>query len=148
MPTNYLLLRFADDGDGTGKLSARAEASGFSGQSGAYFGIEKLEAFARSIAEYPLTVKCEIRGGFGKLQSNELDQEHLGISVYPTDSRGHIGVQVRMATEVWPDTRPDSQMTAKVEIITSYEPLKRFSSDLVSLVRGTIHEAVLEGDLS
>jgi hypothetical protein len=33
--SNYLRIRFLDDKDGTGKLLARAEADGFSGESGA-----------------------------------------------------------------------------------------------------------------
>jgi len=145
MPTSYLSLRFYDDGDGTGKLCARAESGGFAGQGGAYFDIESIEEFARSIIEYPLVRNYEISGGFGA-RAGELAQEHLGISVYPIDGRGHIGVQVRMATEVWPDTRPHSEMTVKVEIVTSHEPLRKLSADLLSLVRGNVREITLNGD--
>ncbi len=148
MSPNYLSLRFANDGDGTGQLSARAEASGFGGQSAAYFNIEDLEKFARSIATYPPEGTFEVSSGFGKTGSNELDQEHLAIRVYPLDGRGHIGVQVRMATPIWPDIRPQSQMTAKLEILTSYEPLRKFSADLMSLLHGVTTEALLEGDSS
>jgi hypothetical protein len=145
MPTNYLSLRFADDDDGTGELQARAQASSFGGEGAAYFNVDEIETFAKSLAEYPLTAKCEIRSGFGR-SYGQLDQEHLGISIYPIDGRGHIGVQIRMQTKAWPDTRLQSQMAVKLEIVTTYEPLRRFSADLISLVRGAMREATIEGE--
>jgi len=147
MPRTYLLLRFADDGDGTGKLFARAEANGFAGEGEAYFGTEELEKFSIAIGRFPLPnhEDCSISGGFGKLGTSEV-QEHLGIRVYAIDARGHIGLQIRMATEVWPQTRPESQKMAKIEILTSYEPLRRFSEDLAALVHEKTKEALIEGD--
>lgn len=76
-----------------------------------------------------------------------LEQEHLTLKVYPIDCTGHLGVQVRIATELWNDTRSESQHKVELEIMTSYEPLAKFSRDLKSLVEGRIKEAVLEGDL-
>lgn len=149
MPNGYLKLTFRDDGDGTGKLVAEATARGYSGTSGAYFGIGHLQEFARSIAEFPLPDigRCCLASGFGSRQNpGELEQEHLGIDVYPVDHRGHIGIQVRMATEMWSDTRPRSQKAAKVEIITTYEPIARFSKDLLAMLEGTISEAFLVGE--
>jgi len=143
--TNYLSLQFANDGDGTGKLSARAEAPGFAGVGEAYFNTENIESFARSIAQYPLEGTFEISGGLGERGSGEF-QEHLAVRVYAIDRRGHVAVQVRMATSMWSDVKPPLQMTAKVEVLTSHEPLRKFSADLISLLRGTRTEAVLEGD--
>jgi hypothetical protein len=144
---NYLRLRFFDDGDGTGKLVARAEADSFSGESGAYFNVEALEEFAKALQIFPLPPedhRRSISGGFG----NDLDaQEHLGISVYLVNpQRGHVGIQVRMATEVWPDTRPKSKKQAVVEVLTTYEPLAKFSKDLLSVLGGSLKEAVIEGE--
>jgi hypothetical protein len=86
---NYLRVRFLNDGDGTGKLLARAEADGFSGESGAYFGVEELESFAKALQEFPLPAhdrRRSIASGFGSKQTpNELEQEHLGIFVYPVE---------------------------------------------------------------
>jgi hypothetical protein len=147
MAAHYLSLRFHDDGDGTGNLQARAQSRGFAGQGGAYFGVRQIEGFAGSIARYPLASRCEIRGGFWKKdRSHELKQEHLAVSVYPVGSRGYIGVQVRIATEVSPSTRPESQSVVKLEFITSYERLRKFSKDLISLVHGTAHEATIESE--
>lgn len=150
MRNGYLKLTFKDDGDGTGKLVAEATAGGFSGVSGAYFDIGHLQQFARSIAEFPLPdiSRCSLASGFGSKQNpGELEQEHLGIDVYPVDHRGHIGIQVRMATEMWSDTRPRSQKTARVEIITTYEPIAKFSKDLPAMLGGTISEVLLVGEM-
>lgn len=146
MPRSYLQLRFANDGDGTGELFARAEAGGFAGESSAYFDIDGIEKFASGILAFPPSElkRQEIASGFGS--RDNLKQEHLAIAVYPIDvRRGYIGVQVRLASKAWPDTRPDSQGITRLEIVTTYEPLSRFSRDLVAVVKGNLREALLEG---
>jgi hypothetical protein len=148
---NYLRLRFGNDGDGTGRLVARAEADGFSGESGAYFNVDKLEKFAESLQVFPLPPednRRSIAGGFGVNEDHTKPaQEHLGISVYLANAqRGYVGIQVRMATEVWPDRRPESKKQAVVEILATYEPLSKFSRDLLSVLRGSLKEAVIEGE--
>jgi hypothetical protein len=149
MRHGFLTLTFRDDGDGTGKLSAQAEAQGYSGMSGAYFDIGRIREFAQAISEFPLpdVSRCSLASGFwSEKTSGALEQEHLGIDVYPVDHRGHIGVQVRMATEMWKDTRPRSQKTATLEIITTYEPLARFSKNILSIISGSASEATLAAD--
>jgi hypothetical protein len=148
---NYLRLRFLDDGDGTGKLMARAEADGFSGESGAYFNVEKLKEFAEALNVFPLPPedhRRSIASGFGSKEDHtKLAQEHLGISVYLVSAhRGYVGIQVRMATEVRPGTRQESTKQAVVEILTTYEPLSTFSRDLLSVLHGSLNEAVVEGE--
>jgi hypothetical protein len=149
MAPSHLKLTFYDDNDGTGELTAEACADGYTGTGSAYFGIDELKHFAKAIAEFPLPerTRCQIAGGFySKEVRGKLEHEHLGIDVYPVDHRGHIGIQVRAATQLWQDMRPDSQKTAKVEIITSYEPLAKFSRQLLALIAGKIREATLEGE--
>jgi len=148
---NYLRLRFRDDGDGTGKLMARAEADGFSGEGGAYFNVEELEEFAGALRVFPFPQedhRRSIASGFSsKEDPGKLGQEHLGISVYLANAqRGYVGIQVRMATEVWPDTRPESKKQAVVEILATYEPLSKFSRDFLLVLRGSLKEAVIEGE--
>ena len=147
MPRSYLRLRFANDLDGTGELFARAQAEGFAGESSAYFGVKELENFASELRVYPPAVltRREISSGFGA--KDGISQEHLGIAVYPVDpKRGYIAVQVRMAAKDWVGARSESQSSARIEIITTYEPLCQFSHALVALVRGNAAEALLEGD--
>jgi len=146
MRHGFLKLEFANHGCGMGELFAQAEAGGFAGKSAAYFDIAAIERFATAISEYPLPERsrCSLASGFGLRAPEPLEQEHLGIEVYPIDLRGHIGVQVRMATPLWNETRPDSQQTAKLELLTTYEPVAKFSRDLLALISGTAEEAVLE----
>jgi len=59
----------------------------------------------------------------------------------------HVGVQVRMATELWNETRSESQKAAKLEIITTYEPLAKFSKELLAVINRAVPEATLEGEL-
>jgi hypothetical protein len=148
MRHGVLKLRFDNDGDGTGKLSVEADADGYSGKASAYFDISEIEKFGASASRFPLSDSdCfSISGGFGATR-DKLEQEHIGIDIYPIDRRGHIGVQVRMATPTWQDTRPKSQSAVRLEIITTYEPLARFSKDLLALVAGTVSLATLEGEM-
>jgi hypothetical protein len=146
MPRSYLQLRFANDGDATGELFARAEAGGFAGESSAYFNTDRIEKFASDILAFPPSElkRQEIASGFG--DEDTLEREHLAIAVYPIDvRRGYVGVRVRLASKAWRDARPDSQGITRLEIVTTYEPLSRFSRDLVALVKGNIREALLEG---
>ncbi len=142
----YLRLRFQDDGDGTGKLSASAEARGFAGKGAAWFGISNIEEFATAAAAFPLPADKQIglSGGFWK--DHKLEQEHLAIEIYQVDSRGHVGVQVRASTELWGNARKQSQLTTKLEIITSYQRLLHFSEGLHDLVNGRSEEVLLEGE--
>ena len=143
----FLKIRFRDDGDGTGKLLVEAQAGGYAGKSGAYFGIEELREFAAALGRFPLPEHDgrSISGGFAETRGKP-GQEHVGIDVYPVDRRGHIGIQVRMGMEVWNETRPESQKAAKLEIITTYEPLAKFSKEFLAVIDGAVPEAALEGE--
>lgn len=145
-----LLLRFDADRDGTGKLLAQATSGGFSGEGGAWFSISELQDFAEAVGMFPIPEgnSPHIVGGFWKKDGGgELEQEHLALKVYPVDRKGHLGVQVRIATELWNDARPESRHKVELEIVTSYEPLAIFSGDLKALVEGRLKEAILDSDL-
>jgi hypothetical protein len=148
MSKSHLRLRFGNDGAGSGELFARASADGFAGEGSAYFNIDEIERFAVAISAFPLSdvERPSLSSGFVKKDSSGEIEEHLGISVYTIDGRGHIGVQVRMASPIRRDTRLDSQKIAKLEIVTSYEPLSKFSKDLTALMRGTVAEVRLDGE--
>lgn len=138
-------LRFLDDGDGSGKLVARAKANGFAGEGGAYFSTHRLEQFAASLEEFPLNGRRSIAGGFYD-RSGALEQELLSLVAYQIDAQGHIGVRVRLSTELWPSTRAESQHSVALEIRTTYERLRQFSHAILQLIHGHAEEAVLEGD--
>ena len=146
-----LLLRFEDDGDGTGKLLAQAAAAGFSGAGGGWFSISKLQDFAKAIGMFPIAEGNPpyIAGGFYKKDGSPgLEQVHLSLKVYSVDRRGHLGDQVTIATELWNDARPESQHKVELEIHTGYEPLAKFSRELKALAEGSIKETILEDDPS
>ena len=147
MRYGFVQLTFVDDRDGPGPLSVQAEVQGYSGKGSAYFNTDDLKKFAESIAQFPLATDDVhvISSGFAASKDRS-EQEHVGIEIYPIDKRGHIGVQVRIATPIWPETRLKSQKAAKLEIITTYEPLAQFSKDFFALVSGIISEATLVGE--
>jgi hypothetical protein len=142
MSDGFLKLAFRDDNDGTGKLLVEAQASGFAGRGGAYFDTTRLAGFARTIGEFPLpdAQRCCLASGFAS-------QEHVGIDLYPIDQLGHIGVQVRLATEVWPNTRVKSRKAVVLELITTYQALADFSRDFDALLQGRVSYALLRGEM-
>jgi hypothetical protein len=147
MRHGFLTLWFSDDGDETGTLDVEAEVDGYSGRSHAYFNKDEIRRFAMALSQYPLSEDqaCSVTSGFGESRGKPA-QEHVGIAAYPVNRRGYIGIQVRMATAVWTETRPESQRIAQLEIVTTYEPLARFSKDLLAVLDGTASEATLEGE--
>ena len=146
MGRGFLRVCFALESEGVCTLFAEAAADGFAGRASGLFNTANVKQFARAISEYPLPPrdKCSLSTGFGSLSADAIEQEHLGIEVYPTDTRGHIGIQVRMATLVWPETRVDAQKSTKLELRTTYEPIRRFAHDLLALIEDTIDEALIE----
>jgi len=62
MARGFLRLRFHDEGDGTGKLVADAEANGFAGSGGAYFDKQELSDFAQALEAFPLVGRPAIMG--------------------------------------------------------------------------------------
>lgn len=146
MVVAFLRLKFIDDGDGSGKLLARAEAHGFAGEGDAYFGNQELQDFAAQFGAFPLVGRPSVAGGFYEKTSHRLEQELLALECYAIDGKGHLGLQVRMASALYDGTRPDSRHAATLEILTTYESLGQFGRALSALVRGDIDEAVLEGE--
>jgi hypothetical protein len=147
MRHGFLTLTFSGDRDGTGTLDAEAEVDGYSGRSHAYFNIDELRRFAVALSQYPLVQGqcCSLAGGFGESRDSAAE-EHVGIDAYPVNRRGYIGIQVRLATQVWSETRRESQKIAQLEIVTTYQPLAKFSSDILAMLEGMLSEATLEGD--
>jgi len=143
-----MLITFQDDDDGTGELAVRAENRDFAGRGAAYFSIEQLEEFARSLLQFPLNEpKVGIAGGYWSAKRDAtLDQELLGIDVYPISSRGQLGIQVRVATDQWEGDRPELHQSAKLELRTTYEGLKKLSKDLLELIEGKLREVEFVGE--
>jgi hypothetical protein len=147
-PSNQLVARFQADSDGTGKLVIRASADGFSGESGAWFDAQAVAAFASALGTYPLPEDNppHIESGFWKRGTQELEQELVSITVRPAGIKGQISVRVHLATEVWPDMRPDSDSDVHLELLTTYERIRQFSDHLNRVVLGELDSATLGGE--
>jgi hypothetical protein len=147
MRHGFLTLGFSDDGYGTGELDVEAEVDGYSGRSHACFNKDEIERFAVALSQCPLPKDqpCSLTGGFGE-SPGQPAQEHVGIDAYPVNRRGYIGIQVSMATPVWSETRPESQRIAQLEIVTTYEPLGKFSRDILAMLSGKVDAATVEGE--
>ena len=149
MTDDSLHLRFDPDTDGTGKLLARVSVRGFTGTGGAYFSVQQIDTFSESLSTFPLPPieHPTLTGGYWSRDiETRLEQEHLAITAYPVGSRGQVGVQVRIATELERGERPNSQQVAKLELLTTYERLARFAKELRSLAHGEANEVILKAE--
>jgi hypothetical protein len=98
---DQLRLWIATDGDGTGELFAQFRAKEFSGIGSAWFDLVSLAEAAKLFAQFPLPKEQPptLEGGYWKQdEPGALQQEHLHISAYPTNARGEVGIQIRVAT--------------------------------------------------
>jgi hypothetical protein len=148
MSLGFIRLRFTDEGDSTGMLTAEGCCGRFAGQGTACFLVSELESFAEGSGAYPLatTPRLEIRGGYvSSSNPATLDQEHLALYVYPTNLRGGVGIQLRATTSLQTGDRPEMQSRTAFEMPVTYEALRHFSKDLKSLLRGDLGEALIEG---
>ncbi|MCU1492334.1 MAG: hypothetical protein JWO62_98 [Acidimicrobiaceae bacterium] len=142
-----LIVRYYPDDDGTGKLHVSAATQGFAGQSAAWFDTERLLDFARSLSTYPIPedMTLEIASGFGANETaGHPPQEHVAISVAPVGSRGQLKLRVHLATPVWPTEGPAVQHhDVCLEMLTTYERLRSFSSHLAMVLRRELPDATL-----
>jgi hypothetical protein len=142
-----LSARFLDEGDGTGQLTVRAESNGFSGVAEAWFHKDQVQVFAACLESFPLTIRHELAGGFwSATHPQTLDCAHLALAVYPVNTRGYVGVHVKLAAALEDPTHPESQGSVSLGFVTLHTPVAEFGKALAQLIEGAIVEAVLEGD--
>jgi hypothetical protein len=138
-----LVLRYDyRDTDGTGALGAEVRFGGFAGASSAWFSDEGLLTFASQLTTYPLSdSEFAISGGYG---SDEDFEEHVGLTARAVGLHGQVGVVVHLAIPADRRTHPESASSeVRVEVLTTYGALGRFSAELRRLVEGTADEARL-----
>jgi len=139
-------FKWQPDDDGTGELFVKASSKGFTGKGKAWFDQIGLTKDAEKFSQYPLPKENPpiISGGFWDSKiTTEIEQEHLFISAYPIGSRGQIGIQVRLATEIWQDDRVESQHKVQLEIETTYEEMRLFPEKMKELLDGKISELII-----
>jgi hypothetical protein len=134
------------DDDGTGIVAAEAAFSGFGGASEAWFSDADLLEFANQLRTFPLgSQRFRISGGYGR-EDGGVD-EHVGLTVRAIGLRGLVGVLAHLATPPDHTAYGASPSDVRVEVLTSYEGLGRFASDLAQLVKGDLDEARLDAEV-
>lgn len=136
-----LVLEYLDVEDGSGRLTVHASFEGFSGVGAAYFDNGQLLRFAERILAFPLSQEgsVELAGGFWSRTADVLEEEHVGLRVLPVGQRGQVSIRVHLATPAGEDANQE----ITVDVLTSYEALRRFSADLVALVNGLVREVTV-----
>jgi hypothetical protein len=139
----YLRLRIRDDDDGLVELVAEFATHGFAGNGSAYIVLANLAEQAEKFAEYPLRSNqlVKLEGGYwDKETPSKLNEEHLHISIFPTNLRGDLVLLIRVG--IPKDDSPGLRYSAAAELRTNYEDLAQFSKNLVSLANGEISEVL------
>ena len=71
----------------------------------------------------------------------------VAIEALRTGSLGQVSLRVHLASEIWPPDPPERKHEVRLELPTTYERLRRFSEDILRVIRGEIAQARLEGEL-
>jgi hypothetical protein len=145
--SSFLAIRHRPEGSlDVGELIVTARASGFAGESSAFFNDSAILAFAARLAEYPLPVgePPSISGGIIDV-SGGTSYEIVGIAVVPANSRGQLDVRVHLA-ERW-SSPGTAKYEVRLQLSTTYERLRTFSGDLTRVVKGKQSEAVLRSEV-
>lgn len=144
-----LVIRFVDHDDGSGRLWVSASANGFAGTGETWYDTETLKEFAEALTRFPISDNDPptLSGGFWFKDGKGLEQEHVFLQIYQADGWGHLKVHVRLATEVWPPERIETQHRVQLEIRTTYQALLEFSQMLNAVFEGKADEAILIGDV-
>lgn len=152
--TQGLHLTFCDEGDGMGDLTVAANFDGFSGTSAAHFGIHTLANFADRLLQYPLpqAEPVVLAGGYWAEDPDveELEEELVALVVEPFGPRGQVVVLTRLALpreEEPPRSDTPPRHAVQVQVLTTYERLRDFSTQLTALARGERTEARLVAEV-
>ena len=137
------------DTDQTGVLAVEARFGDFAGASHAWFSDDDLQLFADKVRTYPLgDQRFQVSGGYFAGPDTSLI-EHVGLTVRAIGLRGQVGVIAHLAV-------PDDQVRyngataseVRIEVLTSYEGLGRFASELSDLIEGNLEEASLDAEIA
>lgn len=129
--------------DDTCRLEGVVRSSGFSGRGYAWFSLSTIAAFVADASQFPIPKgrDPELSGGYGSFDGRPTD-ERLGARVRQIDDLGHLGVTVRLATDV-DVRRPKVLHEVTVELLTGYQELGEFCDSLRRSLDGRSGTAVL-----
>lgn len=139
-----LTCTWRDGEDPHGEVAASVCFEDFAGRGSAYFDDAELRRFAGQLRRYPLgDAVVRLTGGYV-----QPDEEHVGLTVQARGRRGQVGLTVHLRTPS--DDRSDVEWSSKeltVEVLTAYEALRRFASEVEHLVDGPGSEAWLDAEV-
>ena len=131
--SGFLSLEWASDdsSDGTGQLFGEAASTSFAGKSEAWFNDSALLEFATRCESYPLDTKRlpSLSSGYG---SGDEMMTTLAVDIYPIGSAGQVGVRVQLASwySTFPADRPLARCGVELEVLSSYNELRRLAEQL------------------
>lgn len=134
-----------DEVEPFGELAAAVRFEGFAGSSSGYFHSAELLGFASELRRYPFgDAVARLAGGYPSP-----GEEHLvSVTARARGRRGQLGVRVHLVTaDPAPSDAQWCRKEATVEVLTTYESLRRFASELEHLARGSADEAWLAAEL-
>ena len=146
----YLKISADIDHEQSAEVFAEIHSKGFSGVSSAFFTLEQIKRFAKSLMDYPMQESSmrELVGGFWKEHPiDELEEVHLAIRVYAIGSRGQLGIRVRVAERLGEAQRRESQKIAEVELLTTYSSVGVFAKKLLRLADGKMNEVTIKEEI-
>lgn len=138
MNSGFLILEWApdDSSDDAGQLFGEAASTGFAGKSEAWFNDSFVLEFATRCESYPLDTQRlpSLSSGYG---SGDEMMTTLAVDVYPVGSAGQLGVRVQLASwySTLPAERPLARCEVELEVLSSYNELRRFAEQLRQAVQ-------------
>jgi hypothetical protein len=134
---------------GAGELTAEVNVNGFSGVSSAWFGTDRLLAFAAELEKtFPFTRDRPIvlQGGVWNSKQNCIEEVHVGLSFYPFGLRGAVTCQVDLNAAAQPEFGNSNKRRPSLlscDIVTTYEDVREFSRQMIALANGEGGNAIL-----
>ena len=126
-------FRIFPEDDGTAELYLGFVSERAAGSGTAYFLLDALLDFARALGEYPLDPRAlpVLSGGYW-----DPTEQHVGVSITPKNSRGHLLLDLRVATPSDDQGVGHPAASATIRVTIDYSQLALLSKRLQVLASG------------
>jgi hypothetical protein len=119
-------LRWAPEGDGTGRVLARVEASGYAGHGEGWFHLHEVALFCERLLAYPLDANV-----LPALVGSS-ERHPFSVSVVPHDRRGTLRVAADLTARGDDERMPDLHVRAA--FLVGYNDVQAFANALRSIL--------------
>jgi len=133
-----LRIEWSPDTDGTGALTVTASDGCFAGRGSAWFNRQEVDAFGVALRDtFPLQTVIGLEYPPAGYRSEGLvgEMPDFALRVYPVGSTGQIGIQLRLAAEVYRFMRPERLCRVLLELQTDHEALRRLGAAMVTMLQ-------------